>query len=281
LGLPNISGINGVDATDIIYIENVIQAMGIPFSYTSVDYTNGTLTVSGQHLDDLTFSYSVPVSGDLAGDTFVFVQGGGPQAQPVTCFRSGTRIAVPDGERRVEDLQVGDLIRTVSGRMRPIAWIGRRSVDLSDTTILDKVSPVRIAANAFGPGCPVRTLFLSPDHAVYVDDVLIPVKHLINGSSIRQVFDGSIVQYFHIELDSHDVTFADGLPVETYLEIGQRALFENGLEPVKQRPIVPGLDWEANAYAALIVTGPILDAVRRRLAGSLARRRKPKLRKAA
>jgi len=30
-------------------------------------------------------------------------------------------------------------------------------------------------------------LFLSPDHAVYIGDVLNPVKHLGNGNSIAQV----------------------------------------------------------------------------------------------
>jgi len=39
--------------------------------------------------------------------------------------------------------------------------------------------PVRVVAGAFGEGRPRRDLLLSPDHAVFVDHVLIPAKHLI------------------------------------------------------------------------------------------------------
>jgi len=37
-----------------------------------------------------------------------------------------------------------------------------------------KVWPVRVSAEALGPGRPHVDLFLSPDHAVYVNEVLIP-----------------------------------------------------------------------------------------------------------
>jgi len=33
---------------------------------------------------------------------------------------------------------------------------------------------------------PARDLLLSPDHAVFIDGVLIPVRYLINGSTIVQ-----------------------------------------------------------------------------------------------
>ena len=69
----------------------------------------------------------------------------------------------------------------------PIIWIGRREVDCTRHPKPRKVWPVRVAAGAFGPGRPHTDLFLSPDHAVYVNEVLIPIRHLINGSTIAQV----------------------------------------------------------------------------------------------
>ena len=68
---------------------------------------------------------------------------------------------------------------------------------------------MRVAAGAFGPGRPHTELFLSPDHAVYVNAVLIPMKHLINGSTIVQV-PVDRVTYHHIELAQHDVVLAQG-----------------------------------------------------------------------
>src|SRR5208282_3520989 len=121
------------------------------------------------------------------------------------CFRAGTRILTPSGERPVQQLAVGDLVRTVLGKAAaPIVWVGPREVDCACHPQPRKVWPVRVAAEAFGPGRPHADLFLSPDHAVYIGDVLIPVKHLINGSTIAQV-PAERVTYYHLELPQHDV----------------------------------------------------------------------------
>ena len=48
--------------------------------------------------------------------------------------------------------------------------------------------------------------------------MLIPIRLLINGASIVREVDCRTVSYFHIELDTHDVLLADGLPAESYLE---------------------------------------------------------------
>ena len=72
----------------------------------------------------------------------------------------------------------------------------------------------------FGDGLPRRDLWLSPDHAVFVDDVLIPIKRLINSTSIEQVPMDQIT-YYHVELEHHDVLLAEGLPAESYLDTGR------------------------------------------------------------
>ena len=51
----------------------------------------------------------------------------------------------------------------------------------------------------------------SPDHAVFIDGVLIPVRYLINGRTIVQE-PADEVTYYHVELPRHDVIFAEGLP---------------------------------------------------------------------
>ena len=123
---------------------------------------------------------------------------------PVTCFAAGTRITTPDGDVRVEDLAVGDLVLTLDGTAQPIRWIGRRAVDCRRHPAPAAIMPVRIEAHAFGAGQPARNLFLSPDHAIFSDGVFIPVKYLINGDTIRQI-DTASVTYFHVELPQHNV----------------------------------------------------------------------------
>ncbi len=139
----------------------------------------------------------------------------------VVCFAAGTRIATPDGAVAVEDLAEGDLVRTVSGAVQPVRWVGRRHFDCSRHPQPAQVMPVAIAADAFGPGLPASTLTLSPEHAVFVDGVLVPVRSLVNGTTIRQALAEAIT-YYHIELPRHDVVLAEGLPAETYLDTGNR-----------------------------------------------------------
>ena len=73
---------------------------------------------------------------------------------------------------------------------------------------------MRVAAGAFGPGRPHSDLWLSPDHAVYVEEVLIPVRYLVNGTTITQV-PVERVTYHHLELAEHNVLLAEGLPAES------------------------------------------------------------------
>jgi hypothetical protein len=125
---------------------------------------------------------------------------------------------------------------------------------------------VRVAAGAFGQGSPHSDLWLSPDHAVYVDNVLIPVKHLINGRTIAQVHVDSIT-YHHIELAEHNVLLAEGLPAESFLDMRDGTNYANRPGPVRLYPDFSARMWEAFGCARLIVTGPELEAARTLVAG--------------
>ena len=194
-------------------------------------------------------------------------------AAALACFAAGTRILTPEGETPVEALREGDLVITGSGEHREVVWAGHRRVDIARHPDPASVSPVRIAPHAFGANLPHTALLLSPDHAIFIDDVLIPVKCLINGDTIAQMA-ADTVTYYHIELASHDILLAGGLPVESYLDTGDRANFANGGDVVRLSPdfsggILPALHWEASGCAPLLVTGPAVEAVR----GLLDRRR--------
>jgi len=90
---------------------------------------------------------------------------------------------------------------------------------------------VRVRQAAFGPGRPSRDLLLSPDHAIHLDARLIPVRYLVNGVTIAQEHVDR-VEYWHVELPSHEVLLAEGLPVESYLDTGNRSAFGTGGGPV-------------------------------------------------
>lgn len=178
------------------------------------------------------------------------------------CFAAGTHIASVHGDILVEALRVGDTVLAVLGDdAEPIVWVGRRKVDCTRHPRPHQVWPVRIRAGAFGFGLPLADLLLSPDHAVYINNVLIPVKHLVNGSTITQIRLDQIT-YYHIELRRHDVVLAHGLSVESFLGVNDRADYANTNGPVKLHPDFSSRQWRAKACAPLVVAGPELEAAR-------------------
>jgi hypothetical protein len=178
-----------------------------------------------------------------------------------SCFASGTHIETPDGDRRVETLSAGDHVTLHDGQTAAIIWIGHRHVDCRHHPAPDTVRPVRVRLGAFGYELPRRDLMLSPDHAVYVRGVLVPIRYLINGTSIvQEAWD--TVEYFHVELQAHDIILAEGLPVESYLETGHRAAFDNAGPVTHLHPRFAPAIREAFGCAASVVSGPVLDLIR-------------------
>ena len=200
-----------------------------------------------------------------SGTTFLAVE------PPLPCFATGTRIATARGDVPVENLQIGDrIVAHFSGPLQHVTWLGCRRVDSMRHVRPWDVWPVRIVAGAFGPGRPIRDLWLSPEHAVYLCGVLIPIRLLINGSTIEQVRLDTIT-YHHVELSRHDVLLAEGLAVESYLDTGNRADFDGG-RVVTLHPDFAWRQWEASGCAPLVVTGPELAEARRAIAAIAAAR---------
>jgi hypothetical protein len=144
------------------------------------------------------------------------------------CFLKGTMIRTADGDRKVEDLAVGDLLPTVFGGIRPIQWIGRYPFKRSDSGKgwVRDVLPVRVSRSALGPDVPYADLYVTKPHALLIDGVLVPVCNLINGTTIT-VYDARELDeltFFHIKLELHDVIYAEGAPCETLLSVDENAI---------------------------------------------------------
>jgi hypothetical protein len=181
------------------------------------------------------------------------------------CFVAGTRIATARGEVPVEGLRIGDRVVALrSRRFVEVTWLGHRRLDCGNHPRGHDVWPVRIAAGAFATDMPHRDLMVSPDHALYLDGALVPVRYLINGATITQERVAKVT-YWHVELPSHDVLLADGLPAESYLDTGNRGLFANSIGPLRTHPVVARRIWEARACAPLQLDPAAHIALRRRV----------------
>jgi hypothetical protein len=144
------------------------------------------------------------------------------------CLLKGTRIRTAEGERKVEDLANGDLLPTMFGGIRPIQWIGHYPLKKSESTkpwVTDAL-PIRIASSALAPNVPHADLYVTDGHALFIDGVLAPAGCLINGATIsrHRAVESDKLEYFHIKLESHDVIYAEGTPVEALLAVDEGAV---------------------------------------------------------
>jgi glycosyltransferase involved in cell wall biosynthesis len=236
-------------------------------------------------LPNLTFDTNVAPTVDTIGNTvtlglegggsFVFnnfaFQSGEPTSltvgahslQDAACYLHGTRILTDGGEVAVEDLSIGDRVMTLSGAAKPIKWIGRRSYVAAFAASNRNVIPILIRAGALGENIPHRDLYVSPLHAMFVDGVLIPAEHLVNGVSILRCHDIDPIRYFHIELERHDVIFADGAPAESFVDCDSRGMFHNAAEFAALYPGDAAPRW---AFCApRLEEGPQLEESRARI----------------
>jgi len=153
------------------------------------------------------------------------------------CFLAGTRILAQDGYTQIERLKVGDIVITASGKELPVKWIGIQSVDIKSNRDLLKSNPIRVKANAIEEGIPVKDLLVSPNHAIYVDGILINAGALVNGVNIYQEVPTQDFKYYHIELDIHELVIAENTFAESYLPQNEkRDDFDNAKEFDLQYP---------------------------------------------
>jgi hypothetical protein len=205
----------------------------------------------------------------VSGDSFGFGSTGVIQAISPTdlqvmnvlgyelnCFLTGTGIATPAGEVAVQDLEVGDLVLTHSGRVRPILWIGFGR-GLAPRGSRNAATPVVVRKNALSENVPNRDLYITKGHSLLLDGILIPAEFLVNHRSIAWDDRGQEVTVYHIELEDHDILLANGVPAESYRDAENRWLFQNAPSKTERPPTPP--------FAPVLTGGPAVDRVWKRL----------------
>ncbi len=179
--------------------------VGVPLTIISVDEGPGDFGNSGVLYDDL--------------------------VAPI-CFAAGTRLATPDGPVAVERLAVGDLVLTRDHGAQAVRWIGCRRIGPAAFAAARgeapaRFAPVRIEADAFGPGRPARPLRVSPQHRLAFGgweaelhfgaaEVLVAARHLVGRPGVSQEAGDAPVTYWHVMFDRHEIVSAEGMPAESF-----------------------------------------------------------------
>ncbi|WP_052249471.1 Hint domain-containing protein [Tateyamaria sp. ANG-S1] len=181
----------------------------------------------------------------------------------IPCFTAGTRIATAKGAVPVEMLKPGDRVQTRDNGLRPIRWVGTRSVDQHELATNPMLRPIHIAPGTFGNS---RSLRLSAQHALALDTApgqtqLVRAGHLarLQGGTVRVAHGVRAVTYYHLLLDSHDLILADGVACESFYP-GPWGLLSIG--PTAMRDLIRLMPGLRNA-AANTAYGPTAHPVAR------------------
>src|SRR6516164_1221156 len=117
------------------------------------------------------------------------------------CFLRGTMVRTAEGDRKIENLAVGDLLPTVFGGTRAIQWIGRYQYRKSDPAKawVRSILPIRIARSALGPDVPYSDLYVTETHVLLIDGVLVQAGNLVNDMTITRydARDLDELEFFH------------------------------------------------------------------------------------
>jgi hypothetical protein len=100
---------------------------------------------------------------------------------------------------------------------------------------------------------------------MFLDGMLVPASHLVNGVSILKMSGMEEIDYFHLEFDRHVIILAEGAAAESFVDDGSRMLFHNEDE---YRRLYPdeARNGDTEFCAPRVEDGFELDALRRTLA---------------
>lgn len=167
-----------------------------------------------------------------------------------TCFLSDCDILTIDGYKNITQIKSGDLIIT-NGEISEVIGIGVGTTKVINNVPLDLSGyPVCITKNAFGDNKPNKDIHLTPEHSVYINDYLIPIRLLVNGMSIYYDTEIESFEYYHIVCEEHSVVDVNGLDAETYHNTGNSLKFKNNIPQVKSK-----------IFSEILVSGPEFDDV--------------------
>ena len=198
-----------------------IEINGNDYAIFEATFGNNFFVPYFNTIEDLSGFQDAPV-------TQTITQSGADANVVNLCFCGGTLIATPGGERRVEDIVIGDLVTTADGRTAPIKWIGVQRIKTPVNIVHDdRRAPVCISAGTLDNH---SDLYVSADHGMRVGDFIINAGALVNGTTVRLVHPAELTNaftYYHVETEDHDVILANGAAAETFIDYAGRMAFDN------------------------------------------------------
>jgi hypothetical protein len=137
---------------------------------------------------------------------------------PLPTLDARVPLCTPYGYRAMGRIQRGDVLRLADGGNAPVLQVVRRTVPACGL-----LRPVRLRAPYFGLQqdivvAPEQRLVIGGSDVEYLFDeefVLVPARHLVNGTAAHFVAGGPTVTYGQVLLPTHEAILAAGAAVES------------------------------------------------------------------
>jgi len=239
-GGTGVDSLFGQDGNDTLYVGHGDNASGGAGDDLFVlsdfgDAGTATITITGEENDEslgdtldlnnlvdlTTLSFTDDGTGSFTGSATLYdgTTLNFSDIENIICFGAGTMIETRDGPKAVETLHVGDHVLTRDDGYQPLRWIGARSVDGRE-----KLAPIKFEKGSL-PGLE-KDLLVSPQHRMLISgiqaellfgapEVLVAAKHLLGMPGVSQA-PQTMVTYFHVMLDHHQILFAEGAETESF-----------------------------------------------------------------
>lgn len=258
----------GVNANTHFAIDADLNAQPTAAVYTKNDDGSYSLNITLDNGQTYTLSHIETADGFVPGSSTFSKDAAGDwlinTVATDVCFLEGTLIRTTRGDVAVEDLSVGDelIVLGAGEATRPVVWVGFQNAvvrpALDDT---EAGYPVRILKNALSENVPSNDLLVTAEHGLYLEGGFVPVRMLVNGSSIFYDRSVSSYRYFHVETEQHSVILAENVATESYLDTGNRRSFTGGaVVSLTSR----SLTW-ADAAAPLVTDRETVEMLHQRL----------------
>lgn len=141
----------------------------------------------------------------------------------------GALIATENGMAAIEDLCPGVRVRTGTGELMPIRWIGSMTLvpEAAEFTGGMACRLTRIASDSFGIGRPGSDMLLGPRARVLyrsnrcremlgTSQAFAPARAFVDGINVVDVTPVAPIRMYHLALDGQQSIFANGIEVESF-----------------------------------------------------------------
>ena len=199
------SAFKGCGFTGTLTLSTKLQTIGTS-AFENCTFTGSlTIPISVTNIGDFAFNNSGFDGGELIFEG----------ANVIPCFTETCNIRLDTGYTCIKDVKEGDMvIGVITNTAITVKKVGYRDVD---TTIIEKENRPYVIPEKFFGIVPHKEVIISGHHRILFksNDKYVGINTFKVPGLLPLEQSVKTTRYYHIELETYDGVFVDGVPVET------------------------------------------------------------------